>query len=39
MPAGTPVPAKDLAAFEAHAAPLAARLDLLANGNLAQLSE
>jgi murein DD-endopeptidase MepM/ murein hydrolase activator NlpD len=37
MPAGTPVGAQDLPAFQAHAAPLAAQLDLLANGELAQL--
>jgi murein DD-endopeptidase MepM/ murein hydrolase activator NlpD len=39
MPAGTPVPAQDLAAFQTRAGQLAAQLDLLANGNLAQLSE
>jgi murein DD-endopeptidase MepM/ murein hydrolase activator NlpD len=37
MPAGTPVPAQELPAFQAHAAPLAAQLDLLVNGPLAQL--
>jgi murein DD-endopeptidase MepM/ murein hydrolase activator NlpD len=37
MPAGTPVPAQELPAFQAHAAPLAAQLDLLVNGTLAQL--
>ena len=37
MPAGTPVAAQDLPAFQAHAAPLAAQLDLLVNGELAQL--
>jgi murein DD-endopeptidase MepM/ murein hydrolase activator NlpD len=37
MPAGTPVAAKDLPEFQAHAAPLAAQLDLLANGELARL--
>jgi len=37
MPAGTPVSAHDLPAFQAHAAPLAAQLDLLVNGELAQL--
>jgi murein DD-endopeptidase MepM/ murein hydrolase activator NlpD len=37
MPAGTPVPAQELAAFQAHTAPLAAQLDLLVNGTLAQL--
>ena len=37
MPSGTPVAAQDLPAFQAHAAPLAAQLDLLVNGTLAQL--
>ena len=37
MPAALPVPAKELAAFRAHAEPLIARLDLLANTNLASL--
>jgi murein DD-endopeptidase MepM/ murein hydrolase activator NlpD len=37
MPAGTPVAAPDLPAFQAHAAPLTAQLDLLVNGELAQL--
>jgi murein DD-endopeptidase MepM/ murein hydrolase activator NlpD len=37
MPAGTPVPAQELPAFQAHTAPLAAQLDLLVNGTLAQL--
>jgi murein DD-endopeptidase MepM/ murein hydrolase activator NlpD len=37
MPAASPLAAQDLPAFEAYAAPLAAQLDLLANGNLAQL--
>ena len=37
MPAALPVPAKDLAAFRAHAEPLIVRLDLLANTNLASL--
>jgi len=37
MPAAAPVPATELAAFQAHAAPLIARLDLLANSNLALL--
>ncbi|MFL6565434.1 MAG: M23 family metallopeptidase [Burkholderiales bacterium] len=37
MPAGTPVAPQDLPAFQAHAAPLTAQLDLLANGTLAQL--
>ena len=37
MPAAAPVAPHDLPAFLAHAAPLATQLDLLANGNLAQL--
>ena len=37
MPAALPVPAQDLPAFRAHAAPLVTRLDLLANSNLAML--
>ena len=37
MPAASPVPAAELAAFQAHAAPLIARLELLANSNLALL--
>jgi murein DD-endopeptidase MepM/ murein hydrolase activator NlpD len=37
MPAALPVPAQDLAAFQYYASPLSARLDLLANSNLAQL--
>ena len=37
MPAALPVPAAELPAFRAHAAPLIARLDLLANSNLALL--
>jgi murein DD-endopeptidase MepM/ murein hydrolase activator NlpD len=37
MPAALPVAPQDLAAFRAHAAPLIARLDLLANTNLALL--
>ncbi len=37
MPAALPVAAHDLPAFRAHAAPLIARLDLLANSNLALL--
>jgi murein DD-endopeptidase MepM/ murein hydrolase activator NlpD len=37
MPAAAPVPATELAAFQAHAAPLIARLELLANSNLALL--
>jgi murein DD-endopeptidase MepM/ murein hydrolase activator NlpD len=37
MPAALPVPAKELAAFRAHAEPLIARLELLANTNLASL--
>jgi murein DD-endopeptidase MepM/ murein hydrolase activator NlpD len=37
MPAALPVPAHELAAFRAHAAPLVTRLDLLANSNLALL--
>jgi len=32
-----PLPAQDLAAFQYYASPLMARLDLLANSNLAQL--
>jgi murein DD-endopeptidase MepM/ murein hydrolase activator NlpD len=37
MPAAVPVPAHELAAFREEAAPLIARLDLLANSNLALL--
>jgi murein DD-endopeptidase MepM/ murein hydrolase activator NlpD len=37
MPAALPVAAQDLAAFRTHAAPLVARLDLLASSNLALL--
>ncbi len=37
MPAALPVPPQDLPAFRAHAEPLLARLDLLANTNLALL--
>jgi hypothetical protein len=37
MPAALPVAAGELPAFLAHAAPLLARLDLLANGSLALL--
>jgi murein DD-endopeptidase MepM/ murein hydrolase activator NlpD len=37
MPAASPVPAAELAAFQANAAPLIARLELLANSNLALL--
>jgi murein DD-endopeptidase MepM/ murein hydrolase activator NlpD len=37
MPAALPVPPAELAIFREHAAPLAARLDLLANSNLALL--
>ena len=37
MPAASPVPAAELAAFQVHAAPLIARLELLANSNLALL--
>ena len=37
MPAALPVTARDLPAFRAHAEPLVARLDLLANSNLALL--
>ena len=37
MPSAAPVPAHLLPAFRAHAEPLAARLDLLANSNLALL--
>jgi murein DD-endopeptidase MepM/ murein hydrolase activator NlpD len=37
MPAALPLAPQDLSAFRAHAAPLVARLDLLANSNLALL--
>jgi hypothetical protein len=37
MPAALPVAPQDLAAFRSYADPLVARLDLLANSNLAQL--
>jgi murein DD-endopeptidase MepM/ murein hydrolase activator NlpD len=37
MPAALPVNATELPAFRAHAGPLLARLELLANGNLALL--
>jgi len=37
MPAGLPLPAQDLAGFQYYASPLMARLDLLAESNLAQL--
>jgi murein DD-endopeptidase MepM/ murein hydrolase activator NlpD len=37
MPAALPVAPQDLPAFRAHAEPLVARLELLANGNLALL--
>jgi murein DD-endopeptidase MepM/ murein hydrolase activator NlpD len=37
MPAALPVPAQELPAFRAQAEPLLARLELLANTNLAQL--
>ena len=37
MPAGLPVPAQSLAAFHAQTEPLVARLDLLANANVALL--
>jgi murein DD-endopeptidase MepM/ murein hydrolase activator NlpD len=37
MPAALPVAAQDLPAFRAHAEPLMARLELLANSNLALL--
>src|SRR5204862_7212661 len=37
MPAGLPLPAQDLAAFQYYASPLIARLVLLAESNLAQL--
>jgi murein DD-endopeptidase MepM/ murein hydrolase activator NlpD len=37
MPSGLPVPAQSLAAFHAQAEPLVARLDLLANDNVALL--
>jgi len=37
MPVASSVPAVELAVFHAHAAPLIARLELLANSNLALL--
>ncbi|MBS0337911.1 MAG: M23 family metallopeptidase, partial [Proteobacteria bacterium] len=37
MPAALPVPAPEMPAFRAYAAPLAAQLDLIANSNLALL--
>jgi len=37
MPAAQPVPAQQLPEFRIHAAPLIARLDLLADTNLALL--
>jgi murein DD-endopeptidase MepM/ murein hydrolase activator NlpD len=37
MPAALPVPAQELTAFRTHAEPLLARLELLANTNLASL--
>ena len=37
MPAALPLPAQDVLAFRNQAAPLVARLDLLANSNFAQL--
>ena len=37
MPAAHPVPAQEIALFREHAAPLLARLDLLANSTLASL--
>jgi len=37
MPAALPVPQQDLPSFRTHAAPLVARLDLIANRELAQL--
>jgi murein DD-endopeptidase MepM/ murein hydrolase activator NlpD len=37
MPAALPVPQQQLPDFLAHAAPLAARLDLVANGDVARL--
>ncbi|TMH30799.1 MAG: M23 family peptidase, partial [Betaproteobacteria bacterium] len=37
LPSGLPVPAQSLAAFRAQAEPLVARLDLLANANVALL--
>lgn len=37
MPAALPVPAAELPAFRAHAAPLLTRLELLSNSNLALL--
>jgi murein DD-endopeptidase MepM/ murein hydrolase activator NlpD len=37
LPAASPVPAQQLAAFQAYAQPLVARLDLLANGSVAML--
>jgi murein DD-endopeptidase MepM/ murein hydrolase activator NlpD len=39
MPSASPVPQQQLPEFLAHAAPLTARLDLVAAGELAQLSE
>jgi murein DD-endopeptidase MepM/ murein hydrolase activator NlpD len=35
MPAASPVPAQSLAAFQSHAEPLVARLDLLKNSEVA----
>jgi hypothetical protein len=37
MPAALPVPPHELPAFRTHADPLVARLELLANSNLALL--
>jgi murein DD-endopeptidase MepM/ murein hydrolase activator NlpD len=39
MPAALPVPSERLPEFLAHAASLTARLDLVGNGELAQLQE
>ena len=37
LPAAQPVPGQQLAAFQGHAQPLIARLNLLANANVALL--
>ena len=37
LPAALPLPARELSAFRAQAEPLVARLELLANANLALL--
>jgi len=39
LPAAQPVPAQSLAAFQAHAEPLVARLDLQSNGGVALLDK